>query len=187
VRLSKSSTSVAVRQSASDSWMTPHDLAKHLVGMVPIGSADSLYDPFRGEGAFYDAIPVENQRRWSEIKEGRDFFDEREPCDWIISNPPFSLLNSVLTRTLVLCRQGFGLVIPPYSLTASRRGRMEAAGFGLNRVHHFFVNGWFGMGMFFVVASKGVTESALYTWDRKRWTPMRETPKHVEPSLFVEE
>ena len=39
---------------------------------------------------------------WCEIREGRDFFDWKQPVDWIIGNPPYSILNAWLEHSFAL-------------------------------------------------------------------------------------
>jgi hypothetical protein len=70
---------------------TPKELAKDLMKFVPITNEDILYEPFKGEGAFYDAFPEHNTKLWAEINDGVDYKDITEPYDWIITNPPFRL------------------------------------------------------------------------------------------------
>lgn len=48
-----------------------------------------ILDPCRGKGAFTDQLPADTP--WCEITDGRDFFDWRDPVDWVISNPPYSM------------------------------------------------------------------------------------------------
>jgi hypothetical protein len=58
-------------------------------------------DPCRGAGAFYDALAERSARLgdcaadWCEVDQGRDFFQRREPCDWIITNPPWSSYRAI--------------------------------------------------------------------------------------------
>ena len=39
---------------------------------------------------------------WCEISRGRDFFDWTESVDWIIGNPPYSILNEWLLHSFKL-------------------------------------------------------------------------------------
>lgn len=73
---------------------TPEKLAKELIKYVPIEENDVLYEPFKGEGAFYNNFPTGNKKIWSEIQEGVDFRTINEPYDWVITNPPFRLENN---------------------------------------------------------------------------------------------
>lgn len=68
---------------------TPKALAAELMKSVPLTSGDVVYEPFRGEGAFYDAIPTGCERQWTELAEGKDFRDHEGEYDWIVTNPPF--------------------------------------------------------------------------------------------------
>lgn len=70
---------------------TPAELAKDLICQLPIDAFDVLYEPFRGEGAFYNNFPAQNTKQWSEIMEGRDYITHSEEYDWVISNPPFRI------------------------------------------------------------------------------------------------
>ena len=70
---------------------TPMELAKDLIPLCPIEPGDILYEPFRGEGAFYNHFPNKNPKMWSEITEGRDYKEHNESFDWVITNPPFCL------------------------------------------------------------------------------------------------
>lgn len=47
-----------------------------------------MLEPCRGDGVFMEFLPG---AVWCEIAEGRDFFDWRDPVDWTVSNPPYSL------------------------------------------------------------------------------------------------
>jgi hypothetical protein len=70
---------------------TPADLAKELIKELPLVPTDILYEPFKGEGAFYDNFPTINPKQWSEITQGRDYVNHAEEYDWVITNPPFAL------------------------------------------------------------------------------------------------
>lgn len=70
---------------------TPAELCRDLIPKLPLLPTDRLYEPFRGEGGFYNAFPAENPKDWSEIVEGRDYNDYTEEYDWVITNPPFRL------------------------------------------------------------------------------------------------
>jgi hypothetical protein len=73
---------------------TPAALATRLLATLPLIPTDRLYEPFRGEGAFYNAFPAANPRDWSELREGRDYKDYGGEYDWVITNPPFRLDTS---------------------------------------------------------------------------------------------
>jgi len=71
---------------------TPPELAQKLIKHVNIINTDILYEPFKGEGAFYNAFPQENTKYYTEIEEGLDYLDFNiTNIDWVITNPPFRL------------------------------------------------------------------------------------------------
>lgn len=54
------------------------------------GPTGRILEPFRGAGVFLKYMP---SAEWCEVDEGRDFFKWTERVDWIVTNPPFSLLR----------------------------------------------------------------------------------------------
>jgi hypothetical protein len=70
---------------------TPVDLAKDLIEHIPLVEGDVVFEPFKGEGAFYDQFPEYVNKEWCEIEEGRDYTEHTDRVDWVITNPPFRL------------------------------------------------------------------------------------------------
>lgn len=58
-----------------------------------------ILDPCRGSGQFSNKI---KNCEWCEISEGKDFFDYTNKVDYIISNPPYSILNKFTRHALTL-------------------------------------------------------------------------------------
>lgn len=83
----------------NDEIYTPEPIAKWIIEQLPIKDTDTLYDPFKGGGVFYNNFPTANTKHWSEIKEGKDFFDFHTKVDWIISNPPYSQYTEVMKHS----------------------------------------------------------------------------------------
>jgi hypothetical protein len=61
--------------------------------------AGRILDPCRGDGAFHGIMPGSD---WCEIADGRDFFSHSDPTDWIVGNPPYSILNKWLEHSFKL-------------------------------------------------------------------------------------
>ena len=96
------------KTSAQDCKQTPIDLAKTLINMVPIKNEHTIYEPFRGDGNFYNQFPYVNRKLWSEIKENKDFFNyDGENIDWVITNPPWSKITRILDKLVKICDVGF--------------------------------------------------------------------------------
>jgi hypothetical protein len=70
---------------------TPEELTKLLIQEVGMEEGDSVLEPFKGEGSFYNHFPDTCEKDWCEIEEGRDYKDHERNVDWVISNPPFRL------------------------------------------------------------------------------------------------
>ena len=70
---------------------TPTECAKDLMAFVPLVEGDILLEPFKGEGAFYNAFPDTHTKLWAELEQGVDYKTITEPYDWVITNPPFRL------------------------------------------------------------------------------------------------
>jgi hypothetical protein len=94
---------------------TPKECAKDLIAFIPFLPGDLVYEPFRGEGAFYDAFPANVVKDWAEIKMGKDFKDLSGNCDWVVSNPPFKLEHTDGKR-----RNAFWFLLDYYSTRANK-------------------------------------------------------------------
>lgn len=89
----------------SDRVMTPAWCAADMVEYFhPTGR---ILEPFKGAGVFLTYLP---SAAWCEVDEGRDFFDWRDPVDWIISNPPYSQTRPAFRHARVLAHDVVFLV-----------------------------------------------------------------------------
>lgn len=80
-----------------DIVLTPDAVAADVVAhFKPSGR---MLDPCKGPGAFLQHMPGAD---WCEIREGRDFFTWREPVDWIVSNPPYSIFSEFLRHSFTI-------------------------------------------------------------------------------------
>ena len=87
-----------------DDVMTPRDLAVAII--IHFKPTGHFLDPCCGDGAFLNQVIGVESADWCEIKRGRDFFTydfgEDAYFDWVITNPPFSLLRPFLRRSMEL-------------------------------------------------------------------------------------
>lgn len=114
----------------SDLVVTPDPLAKRIVDYFqPSGT---LLDPARGTGPFFRALQrYSNDVRWCEKAAGRDFFNFRDPVDWIITNPPFSKLRQFIQHAITLAPNVvFTGTVQQFMLKARLRD-LRAADYGL--------------------------------------------------------
>lgn len=101
----------------NDMVMTPRHIAKQMIDFYST-PADSILDPCRGDGAFYDQYPDHCVKDWCEITEGRDFFDWPYKVDWIITNPPYSIFPQFLEKCFEVA-DNVALLIPLAKLVSS--------------------------------------------------------------------
>ena len=64
---------------------TPEALAIQLIQTVDLEPNDVVYEPFRGEGAFYNNFPDNVVKHWAEIVDNRDYKEFTDVVDWIIT------------------------------------------------------------------------------------------------------
>ena len=105
----------------NDEIMTPVKISKKIIDMFKIEGI--ILDPFKGEGSFYNQYPKNIEKDWCEIKEGKDFFKYTKKVDWIISNPPYSILDEVLEHSYEIAENIVYLV--PLSKMVSSMGRIR--------------------------------------------------------------
>lgn len=148
---------------ANDVIYTPKDLAAELVAEVPIQAHQTVLDPFRGGGAFYDHLAG---AEWCEIQMGRDFFERSAPIDWCVSNPPWSIVDDVLGHTCEISQIGFAYLLANHGVTPRRLEIVEAAGFGLTKMRLSKVFKWYGIAAFCVFERD---KPSVVSYDRVVW------------------
>ena len=144
---------------------TPVALAQTLLKRIPLDPNDILYEPFKGEGAFYDNFPEGHPKDWSELEAGRDYRDYLGEYDWVITNPPFQLneggkrVNSIwflLDYFSERARKGIAFLCNDNllsTLTPIRIKKLEQRGFAVESITVCNVKRWRGR-YFFIVFRK---------------------------------
>ena len=154
------------RDKPKDVFITPEKLAKTHIDMIsPAYKTSIWYDPFKNSGSYYNQYPTEN-KKWSEILEGKDFFEFDEEVDVIASNPPYSMIDKVLEKSIALKPMVISYLLGINNLTAKRMEYMEANGYYITKLHMCKVFKWFGMSLI-VVWEKG--GKSILSYDRKVW------------------
>lgn len=97
-----------IPKNGNDKVMTPKELCKKIVDYFnPTGL---ILEPCKGAGNFTDVLP---NCDYCEIDEGIDFFDyKKENVDWIITNPPYSIVKKFLIKSYELKVKNIVYVIP---------------------------------------------------------------------------
>ena len=105
----------------NDDILTPVEISKKIIDMFEIDGF--VLDPFKGQGSFYNQFPKNCIKDWCEIKENKDFFAYDKNVDWIVSNPPYSILDEVLEHSFEIADNIVYLV--PLSKIVSSMGRIR--------------------------------------------------------------
>jgi len=140
---SKVSHSIKNRKDAKDVFITPEELAIKHINMIEYKESDIWYDPFKNTGNYYNNFPNDN-KVWTEILEGKDFFKYNEEVDIICSNPPYSIINPVLEKCISLKPRVISLLLGMLNLTPKRIEDMNNAGYGLYKLRMLKVHEWYG-------------------------------------------
>jgi hypothetical protein len=146
---------------------TPFALAKDLMEFICYEDGDTLYEPFKGEGAFYNCFPVTTNNIWTEITEGKCYKEFTEEVDWVITNPPFKLPNEkgerknviypLLLHFTSIAKKGIAFLVSDYglnSLTTKRLNQMKEAGFYLQKLIVCGIKKWRGRYYFMIFTKK---------------------------------
>jgi len=167
IKMSKSITShnIKQREIPNDVFITPLKLAKYNIDMIEYNEDEIWYDPFKNNGSYYNQFPNEN-KKWSEILEERDFFTFDEKVDIICSNPPYSMINKVLEKSVELKPRIISYLIGINNLTAKRLEYMENNGYYITKLHMCKVFKWYGMSMIVVWERE---KKAIISFDRVVW------------------
>jgi hypothetical protein len=159
------SRSIKNRENPNDVFITPLKLAKSHIDMIDYNDTDVWYDPFKNNGSYYNQFPNEN-KKWSEIIDGKDFFDFDEKIDIICSNPPYSLIDKVLQKSVQLQPHTISYLIGINNLTTKRIQFMENNDYYITKIHLCKVYQWYGMSSIIVWKKN---EKPLITYDRTIW------------------
>lgn len=163
--MNKTNDKIKKRIIPNDIFITPLQLAKYHIDMITYINDDIWYDPFKNNGSYYNQFPNEN-KLWSEILDGKDFFEFNENIDIICSNPPYSLMDKVLKKSIELNPHTISYLIGINNLTTKRIEYMENAGYYITKIHITKVYKWFGMSVI-VIWEKN--KNSIIDYDRNIW------------------
>jgi len=113
----------------NDIIYTPEYLTEQIVEYFkPTGK---MLEPCKGEGSFLKYMPNAD---WCEIQEGVDFFDYNRKVDWIITNPPYSILRKFLQKSMEVSNNVVFLIPWNHICLTARLRDIREAGFGIKEV-----------------------------------------------------
>lgn len=116
----------------NDLVYTPENIAISIINhFSPKGK---ILDPCKGSGVFYDNYPKECEKDWCEISEGRDFFDYDEKVNWIVTNPPWSMMREFLEKGYDVADNIVYLSTITHFCTKNRLKTMREKDFGIKEI-----------------------------------------------------
>jgi len=139
----KTAKNIQKREKPIDVFYTPPELVEKHLSLIDFKPKDILYDPFKGQGAYFNNYPKGHKKYYTEITEGLDFFKFDKKVDIIVSNPPFSLFNEVFKKSIELKPRIISYLMGCINLSPKRLKMMKDAGYGLTKLVIVTVSGWF--------------------------------------------
>ena len=132
------------RSIANDRVYTPLEVALKLIEMTEIKETDSILDPSKGRGIFFDNLPNCREKMWCEIEDGVDFFEfHHDDIDVVIGNPPYSLWTDWLKHTISLNPRKIAYVFGMLNFTPIRLQLLYDSGYRITKIHITTVANWF--------------------------------------------
>jgi len=144
--------------------MTKPSMAKYLIGHIGLLPGETVMEPCRGDGAFYDNLP--EPKVWCEINEGVDYLAFDGMVDCTISNPPFvprSLFMDFHRKAMETTRRKIYWLINIVSMnvfTPKRLKEMNEKKWFIQSFHVVQDNRWFGR---YVLIELGKEDRGVFT------------------------
>jgi len=160
------SHNIKKRINPNDIFITPLKLAKSHIDKIEYKDDDIWYDPFKNNGSYYNQFPNKN-KVWSEILDNKDFFTFNEKIDIICSNPPYSMIDKVLEKSVSLKPRIISYLIGINNLTTKRIEYMQNNGYIISHLHLCKVYKWYGMSA--IVIFDNSKNNPIINYDRIIW------------------
>ncbi|WJJ55311.1 hypothetical protein QB910_000067 [Dabrowskivirus KKP3916] len=101
-----SATNRGAKRNDNDFYPTPTWVTEELIKKLIIPKSSTCLEPCVGDGAIWNVIkPYFSSMGWAELSKGRDFLTYdfgNNHFDFVITNPPFSLAEEFICRSLEL-------------------------------------------------------------------------------------
>ena len=169
--MNKTADKIKKRDNAKDVFITPLPLVRSHLEYVKkyVNDGDIIYDRFFGTGNYYNTFSeyfTNNRFVFTEISMGLDFFDFNKEVGAIISNPPYSMIDKVLKKSVELKPRVISYLIALHNLTTKRIEYMNENGYTLVNMKILKVYEWFGMSAMVVFIDSSVCADNCIDYDR---------------------
>jgi hypothetical protein len=149
--------------------MTKDSMAKDLIDMVDFIDGETVIEPCRGNGAFYNNLPDNVNKIWCEINEDRDYLTFDGEADVCLSNPPFvprKLFWEFTIKAMETTKRKIYWLISMHSInvfTPVRMEIMEDKGWFIQHFHIVSDKRWYGR---YVWIEIGREDTGFFTWKK---------------------
>jgi type I restriction-modification system DNA methylase subunit len=167
--MEKAGKQIKKREKANDVFYTPISLVNQHIDLVKdyIEPNKVIYEPFYGSGNYYNQFKERfpnNTLEYTEIELGTDFFQFDKPVDYIISNPPYSMIDKVLEKSCDLKPNIISYLFGFMNITTKRIEYMNKRGYYIQSLHLTKVFKWFGMSA--IITFSNSIQSNCISFDR---------------------
>jgi|TARA_R110001599_G_scaffold117059_2_gene285084 hypothetical protein len=128
------------RLKPNDRIYTPPKIVDIMLDFCDYKKGESVLEGAKGKGAIYDKLS--EPKEYCEIDEDIDFFDYNKKVEWIITNPPYSILDKWFKHSYTICNK-FCYIIGCYSLTPKRLEVMNENKFYITKMLLLKIPNWF--------------------------------------------
>lgn len=163
----ETSRKIQKRDKPNDKFYTPLSLVKIHLSKFCIDKESIIYEPFYGKGVYYNEMrnvfPY-CEIKFTEIDMGLDFFEFNEKIDYIISNPPYSIIDKVLEKSILLKPKIISYLIGFGNITTKRIEYMNKNGYFITDFHLTKVWKWYGMSL--IITFSNLIDKNIIEFDR---------------------
>ena len=159
------SITIAKKKTPNDKIYTPHSLVeRHITHVAELFLPnDTIYEPFSGDGRYVTALKnkfPDNAILHTEIDSGSDFFLFTDDVDVIISNPPYSIIDKVLKKSVELKPRVISYLFGYVNVTPKRIAFLNNNGYFIAKFLLCRVRTWFGITAIITV-SNDITKNLI--------------------------
>jgi hypothetical protein len=161
----QTSHAIKHRAEAKDVFYTPLLVAQTHIKSIATTPNDVWFDPFKGKGVYYNNFPTD-KKEWTEISENRNFFEFNGKCDVICSNPPYSIMDEILEKSVALQPRVISYLLLEGKMTPKRIEYLNKNGYGMTGIYMCKVFKWYGMAVAYTFTKGETNENVKLIYDR---------------------
>ena len=168
----------------TDVYITPDTLVHRHLSIFKGMRGQFVLDPFRGSGAYFNKFQeyfIDSGFDWCEIEAGRDFFEYKGNPDIIVSNPPYSLIESILEKSYSLRPKIISFLLSAHNVTPHRIQRANEAGYYVEDYTICRVDRWFGISVILTLSNQITYNVIGFDVTKHRMESQNSPPRPVHP------